>query len=342
LPTAYAAARNPVEETIAGIWRIILGVQEVGVFDNFFDLGGDSLSATRLVGKLRERFLKPITVADVFQHPTLERLASFLADGEGVGEPGSPAPQHASVIRLREGRRTPMFIIPGNMGNVYKDLGLLVRHLPSDMPVYGMQDGIGHPSSIRKLAAHYVEEIIAVQPSGRFRITGICSGAVVAYEIAQQLVARKRNIELLAMIEPGDLSSRKPSDYLAMGHELLRRLSDKLLGANGHSSRAVNTASMTEKLDHFRMMKKVSLNLVGISNYKPTPCDHSLHLFLTNESLRQKRNGMRKWQEMAANSAFIHEIPGTHRSITGDKETIQEEEMRVIASKISALIHQAA
>jgi acyl transferase domain-containing protein/thioesterase domain-containing protein/aryl carrier-like protein len=342
LPTAYTAARNPVEETLAGIWRIILGVQEVGVLDNFFDLGGDSLSATRLVGKLRERFRKPITVADVFQHPTLERLASFLADGDGAGEAGSQAPHHTSAIKLREGRQAPMFIIPGNMGNVHKDLGFLVRHLPSDMPVYGMQDGIGHPSSIRKLAAHYVEEIIAVQPSGGYRITGICSGAVVAYEIAQQLVARNRTIELLAMIEPGDMSSRKPSDYLAMGHELLRRLSDKLLGANGHSSRAVNTASMSEKLDHFRMMQKLSLNLVGISHYKPTPCDHSLHLFLTNESLHQKRDGMRKWQEMAAKSAFIHEIPGTHRSITGDKEAIKEEEMRVIASKISALIHQAA
>jgi surfactin synthase thioesterase subunit len=104
----------------------------------------------------------------------------------------------------------------------------------------------------------------------------------------------------------------------------------------------VKTVTMTEKLDRLRMMKKLSLNLVGISHYKPTPCDHSLHLFLTNESLHQKCDGMRKWQEMAANSAFIHEIPGTHRSITGDKEAIKEEEMRVIASRISAVIHQAA
>jgi amino acid adenylation domain-containing protein len=75
----YMAPRNRVEGLIAGVWKELLEVEQVGAQDNFFDLGGHSLHIIRMIGHLKNHFAKQIGVVDIFQHPTVERLAGFLA-----------------------------------------------------------------------------------------------------------------------------------------------------------------------------------------------------------------------------------------------------------------------
>ena len=141
-----------LKKTSLEFGKVILGVQEVGIFDNYFDWAG--IRYWRQTGRETQGAVsKAITVADLFQHPTLERLASFLADGEGGGSRVRKAPRTCSAIKLREGARHRCSSSQATWGTSTRIYGSLVRHLPSDMPVYGMQDGIGHPSSIRKLAA---------------------------------------------------------------------------------------------------------------------------------------------------------------------------------------------
>jgi acyl carrier protein len=75
----YLAPRNKAEVEVAKIWQDLLGLEKVGMKDNFFELGGHSLLVLRMVGRLRKQFAGPISVVDVFQHPTVERLAGFLS-----------------------------------------------------------------------------------------------------------------------------------------------------------------------------------------------------------------------------------------------------------------------
>ncbi len=87
-------------------------------------------------------------MASIFQAPTAEELAAILRQ-EGWSAPSS------SVVMIQPGdSRPPIFFLPGNLGNVFTDLGDLARHLGPDQPFYGLQDGIQNPARIDKLAAH--------------------------------------------------------------------------------------------------------------------------------------------------------------------------------------------
>ncbi|MEP7308956.1 MAG: amino acid adenylation domain-containing protein [Acidobacteriota bacterium] len=111
LRTAFRAPRTPLEQTIAGIWRDVLGLDQVGMDDNFFDVGGQSLLAMRVWGKLREAVPAAMDVAivDLFAFPTIAALAARLAgDGSAIEPASSAEAAHAQrlagVDRLRQQR----------------------------------------------------------------------------------------------------------------------------------------------------------------------------------------------------------------------------------------------
>jgi acyl transferase domain-containing protein len=75
LAVAYVAPRSEVEERLSGIWQEVLGISEAGIYDNFFDLGGDSLLATLLLGRLGEAFNVDISLRMIFEAPTVADMA---------------------------------------------------------------------------------------------------------------------------------------------------------------------------------------------------------------------------------------------------------------------------
>ena len=75
LPTAYSAPRNDLEQKIVGIWQELMGIQDVGIFDNYFDLGGDSLLAGQLIHRIRERFDVEVPLDKFFESATVAALA---------------------------------------------------------------------------------------------------------------------------------------------------------------------------------------------------------------------------------------------------------------------------
>jgi amino acid adenylation domain-containing protein len=86
LPVAYVEPRDEVERIIAGVWRDLLDIDRVGVWDGFFDLGGDSLLATKLVTRLNEAFAAGLTLRSVFEKPTVADLAAAVVARRGEGE----------------------------------------------------------------------------------------------------------------------------------------------------------------------------------------------------------------------------------------------------------------
>jgi acyl transferase domain-containing protein len=88
---SYAEPSSDVERTLVAIWRELLGIERIGVHDNFFDLGGHSLLLARLIARLRETFEVDLPLQDVFQSPTISALgqvitARLLAEVEGMTE----------------------------------------------------------------------------------------------------------------------------------------------------------------------------------------------------------------------------------------------------------------
>jgi thioesterase domain-containing protein/aryl carrier-like protein len=171
----------------------------VGLRDNFFDLGGHSLTALRLFSELRKITGRTLALSTLFQAPTVEQLAELLrTDG------WSPSWKSLVPIRTR-GSKPPFYCVHGAGGNVllFHDLA---RLLGPDYPFYGIQshglDGNKqYLKSVEEMAQYYLKEIRELQPEGPYYLGGFCLGGQVAYEMAQILRKAGERVALLVMID---------------------------------------------------------------------------------------------------------------------------------------------
>jgi amino acid adenylation domain-containing protein len=201
---SYVAPRNLRELHLAQIWQELLDIERVGVKDNFFDLGGDSLLAVRMLAQLRKRLRQDLPLSIIVEAGTIERLAVALKD-QGAGINKSPL-----VAMQPKGSRPPFFCVHPRSGSV---LGLLpiAHYMGEDQPFYGIQDPntVEYSESgeanlavtLEEMAAHYVEAVKTAQPRGPYHLGGWSFGGFVAFEMAQQLVRQGDEVGLLAILD---------------------------------------------------------------------------------------------------------------------------------------------
>jgi acyl-CoA synthetase (AMP-forming)/AMP-acid ligase II/thioesterase domain-containing protein/acyl carrier protein len=328
LAPEFAAPRNSVEDTLAGIWAESLGLERVGIHDNFFALGGDSLLAARVVTDVQSAFGLELALSTVFQAPTVEQFASLLVEN-GKEAPGD------SLVLLRDGEsEPPVFCLPGTLGNVHNDLGALAQHLGPERPVYGLQDGIQNPSKIEDLAAHYIDEVRHVQPEGPYFLVGVCSGGTIAFEMAQQLQARQQHVAMLGLVEPAPPYIPGLRSYYDLASFILRQT----LRHFGRHSRYVSQLNSPERRTYIRLRRKLIANQWALRRYTPQPYSGSIHLYLTNETLNSPDNPRLGWRKLATKDE-IHAIPGTHNSVTGMNDAqVEEAHMQALAEQLRASI----
>jgi aspartate racemase len=294
LEGTFVAPRTPVEERLAGIWAKVLGLEQVGIHDNFFELGGHSLLIVRLFAQIEKTFGKRLPLATLFQAPTVEQLASV------IHQAGWSLPWCSLVAIQPSGSKLPFFCVPGILGNVFTDLGDLARHLGLDQPFYGLQDGIQNPSQIEALAAQYVDEIRTVQAEGPYLLGGVCSGGVVAFEMAQQLQAQAQRVALLALVEPSSPPVPGLRSYIKLAASILRRFVRRL----GHHSRNVSQRDSVELRAYLRLKAKLVANSWALRRYAPQPYPGRIDLFMAHESLAHSpRDPRLGWRKLAAGGA---------------------------------------
>ncbi|MFI2202813.1 amino acid adenylation domain-containing protein [Streptomyces sp. NPDC020192] len=195
---AFVAPRTPTEEAIAAIWRDVLGVARVGVTDAFLDLGGNSISALRVIMRLPEITDAEVPVAALFEGGTIERLAAIV-----TGERQQAA---STLVPLRStGTKAPFFLVHPLGGSVFC-YSELVGVLDPDRPLYAFQapeyagPDVPRPDSVEEIAALYLSEVRAIQPEGPYFLGGWCMGGMVSYEMARQLEAAGEEVGMLTII----------------------------------------------------------------------------------------------------------------------------------------------
>lgn len=199
LRPSFAAPRDEVEETLARIWAEVLGLERIGVYDNFFERGGDSLAAVIMLTQVAETFGKHLPLTTLLRATTIVQLADV------VRCEGRATPMPSLVSIQPNGSRPPFYCVHGVGGNVlnFRDLA---HHLGPDQPFYALQaqgvDGNREPyERIEDMAAHYVNEIRDLQAHGPYYLGGHSFGGLIAYEMAQQLHAQGEQVALLALID---------------------------------------------------------------------------------------------------------------------------------------------
>jgi enterobactin synthetase component F len=210
----YTEPTTAVEKKLAVLWREVLGVERVGIHDNFFEVGGDSLSAAEMIARFPEYLSMELPLAAVFEASTIAGLAAYLqrADPQRVGsqhagpqQPDTRSDPLATLLPLRAaGRERPLFCIHPVVGLGWAYTGLL-RHLDAGLSMYGLQSrglrGGALPASLEDIAADYIERMQSIQPKGPYRLLGWSLGGLIGHSIAAQLQARGERVELLAMVD---------------------------------------------------------------------------------------------------------------------------------------------
>ncbi|MGV9253899.1 amino acid adenylation domain-containing protein [Streptomyces sp. NPDC003697] len=194
------APRDAHERAVADILGELLGIPAPGVDDDFFELGGTSLTAMRLMVAVEKRFGARVPLAAFATAPTVAALAARLRSQDAVAA-------FDAVVPIRtEGTRRPLFLVHPLGGNVLCYVRL-ARHLPDDQPVYALQAAGTEPGTepvetMSGIARSYVEAIRRIQPEGPYRLAGWSFGGFVAFEMAWQLHASgKGRVEELVLLD---------------------------------------------------------------------------------------------------------------------------------------------
>jgi thioesterase domain-containing protein/acyl carrier protein len=213
-PAAGSVLLGATELEIANIFGELLGVAPpVYPEADFFDCGGDSLSALQLVDLIAERLQVEIPLSTMFEQSQVGQIAAFVEESE-AGESG-PESRPAGMYALRSaGSKPPLFLGPLGNGGL-RGYRKLVAQLDSDRPVYGMQapgvDGELDPyRTVEEMGRHFASEIAAFQPVGPILLGGFSYGGISAIEAAQQLQRDGREIALVVLLDTSPFGPRVP------------------------------------------------------------------------------------------------------------------------------------
>ena len=188
-----------VQLRLCELWEELLDIAPIGITDDFFDLGGDSLLSVLMIDAVEKIVGHAVPAAALLGEGevTIERLASLA-----VSESGDVS---APVVQLRDGGTRPRFFF---LHGDYFSGGLycreLVRHLSPDQPFLVLPpcgtDGQPVPPGYEAMAERHLEAIRGVQPHGPYMLGGECNGGLVAYEIARRLEAQGEQVSLLMLL----------------------------------------------------------------------------------------------------------------------------------------------
>jgi acyl-CoA synthetase (AMP-forming)/AMP-acid ligase II/acyl carrier protein len=193
------------------LWCTFLKTTELSIDDDFFDKGGDSLLAIRLLLEIERLTGRTLPESILFEAPTVRQLADRLAP--------AISSHPSTVIKITPGeKRSPILFFHGdfNFGGYF--LKNLSRKFERELPVIAIAPhGLGTepiPRSIEDMASDRLPAIFNVQPQGPYRLVGHCNGGLVAFETARLLMAAGHKVEFVAMIDAPSVTLRRPAQFL--------------------------------------------------------------------------------------------------------------------------------
>ena len=186
-PAGVEEGQNDLfEQKLLLLWRKILKTDEIGIGDDFFAAGGDSLKAAELYSGIEADFRVRIPLSVLFRKTTITDQAAFLRDMPTTRE------HWPFLVPIRQGGDLPaVFLVHGLKGDA-ETFHQMVEDIPEGYPIYGLSLNLGagnwqHPIRLEDIARYYLQDVRRQQPDGPYRLAGLCIGGVIAFEMARQL-----------------------------------------------------------------------------------------------------------------------------------------------------------
>jgi FkbH-like protein len=338
--------RDEMERKLTRIWERVLRVAPIGIHDDFFDLGGDSFLAVRLLSEMKPIIERDLPLITFVEAPTIAKFADLLRDHTRKRDWNHLAPLKTS------GGRPPFYCVHGVGGNVLEFVDL-ARHVEADQPFYGIQAaGLNGTVpqknlTIEEMAEQYIAEIREFQREGPYYLGGSSFGGWVAYEMARQLTAAGQTVGLVALFDtavPGPLLTEgATSDWqkrfyrfslhwhnlLVLGHR------ERLPYVRAKARRMVNQFGGRERLPEAVR----AVNEAGRwaeARYTPAEYAGGITLFrATKQPPWIASDRTLGWAKLVKGGIQIYDTPGHHADIVRDPR------VRVLARQLNDALAKA-
>jgi amino acid adenylation domain-containing protein len=329
--------KTELERELLWIWEDLLQRSPIGVGADFFDLGGDSLALLSLFTTIEARYGRRLTVDVLAGGLTIAGLAQLLSQTQLVdAEPGPVVPLQPF------GDRPPFFCVHGIGGDVVH-LHRLAVHMGIQRPVFGLRRRPQDPlsESITRTAARYVAAVLDRQPHGPFYLGGHSFGAMIAYEMAVQLLAGGHDIGLLAIIDQHSPAWRPgPKAVIGALYRILSAMPGRIRyeldqvparkrypalqllllrwskAALGIKKDAVSMFNIDRNQTEF--IASFEAGLRALRDYRPTPSPVPIKLFRADVPLMTHlaMDPTLGWKNVTQGDVEVRIVPGDHHSIT--------------------------
>ena len=339
----YEAARNGVEAMLSELWSDVLDVKHIGIHDDFFDLGGDSIKGVIFINRLQERLGEIVHVVNIFNAPTIASFAKYLEEQhtDAVTRTTHETTKVGqSLVSIQpQGTLPPFFCVHAVGGNVFSYVSL-ARCLGVAQPFYALQargllDAHEPHTRIEDMAADYICEIRTVQESGPYLLGGWSMGGLVAFEMACQLLRQGQQVALVALfdsITPYTARFKQENEeamqvanfafQLGLPAVELANISEQLLSLDEESqlkhlfklaqrSGIFPTGfDLTQLRDLFKVYRS---NNEAVLAYRPRSCAAPLVLFRAEETMDDElMDTTYGWSQLAEGSLEIEVVSGNH------------------------------
>jgi oxalate---CoA ligase len=332
------APRTPLEKKLVAIWASVLGLAAVGIYDNFFDIGGHSLLAVQIVAQIQVNFGKHLPVPALFRATTIARLAQLLE------QEAWPESWDSLVPIQPRGSKPPFFWVYGDASAAF-----LPRYLGPDQPIYALhhQSQDGRPArytQVETIAARALEEIRTVQSQGPYFLGGFSFGGTLAFEIAQQLKKQGEEVALLYLLDshfPGESvpgSASEKTNSPSFRDELRRHLYNlSLIGTKeklAYLSDRIIDKLMQPVIGIRQTCKKIACKVCVRAGIRLSPSLQSVYLLgIYSKALRryqpqrypgraiyvksELRSGGHRvaWEKLMDGGLEVYEVPGNHTDL---------------------------
>lgn len=326
----YVAPSTPNEEIVAKIWMNNIGINKIGINDDFFELGGTSLIALKTKIQIEKKLAKRLSPSILFKYPTIKQLVNAIEN--------NAAEEFKSLIPIQpNGDKVPLYMVHGIGLNVlgYRSM---VAQLKADQPVYGLQafDDENEKTiynSIESIAEFYNSEVLKHNPTGPYAIGGYSIGGIIAFEMVKQLKAKGKNVELLAMF---DTNVQIPTHQFQFGKKLavkslrqLQKLKFRLKSIKKAPTKNINyliqsnidgLRKLINKQTDFPNYPKYMLVLMkeimnAFYRYKLEPIPIKIDVFKADNLYFIDDPKFLGWNDYALEGVNVYDVPGNHAEI---------------------------
>ncbi|AFZ04852.1 amino acid adenylation domain protein [Oscillatoria nigro-viridis PCC 7112] len=333
-PRKFASPQDDLEVQLIKIWEKVLHTSPISTTDNFFELGGHSLLAISLLREIEETYKQELSLAILFQSPTIKQLANTLR------EQGCLSSSQALVTIQQGSSKLPVFFIYGIF--LYYDLS---RHLGEDLTCYGVylneevsmfqRKELDKPPmqvSIADMATRYLKEIQTHQPTGPYLLAGESLGGLVAFEMAHQLHLQGEEVALLCLLD----SAIPGKNELSLSQKLAfhaKKLREKGFSYVFQKIQQFQKTKSTSNMNNDPVDPRLEFRNYAFNSYRLQPYPGRAILFRAMEE--SHFSTLENWNEYLVGGLDIYDIPGNHLSI------LQKPNVHLLAEKMRVHIDRA-